>query len=144
MSHKYLTAPVPSKSWPKGIPYIIGNETAERFSFYGMKGILVVFMTAHLLNSQGEAERSAPGQTLQNKLPFPCSHAESWGLYKDREKAPAISNPSAFSPGPAAKPDRVKGEPSSSPWTTEAQGIEEGTKDETSGTSREASPNCER
>jgi len=56
MSNKYLTAPVPSKSWPKGIPYIIGNEAAERFSFYGMKGILTVFMTAHLLNSQGEAD----------------------------------------------------------------------------------------
>ncbi|MBG83220.1 MAG: MFS transporter [Phycisphaerae bacterium] len=33
---------------PGGIPYIIGNEAAERFSFYGMKGILVVFMTSFL------------------------------------------------------------------------------------------------
>jgi len=30
---------------PGGIPYIISNEAAERFSFYGMKAILVVFMT---------------------------------------------------------------------------------------------------
>ena len=45
---KYLTAPVPTKELPKGIPYIIGNEAAERFSFYGMKGILVVFMTKYL------------------------------------------------------------------------------------------------
>ena len=45
---KYLTAPVASKELPKGIPYIIGNEAAERFSFYGMKGILVVFMTKYL------------------------------------------------------------------------------------------------
>lgn len=39
---------------PPGIPYIIGNELAERFSFYGMKGILVVFMTQHLMNAAGE------------------------------------------------------------------------------------------
>ena len=46
--NKYLTSPVASKKLPKGIPYIIGNEAAERFSFYGMKGILVVFMTKYL------------------------------------------------------------------------------------------------
>ena len=33
---------------PSGIPYIIGNEAAERFSFYGMKTILAVFMTKYL------------------------------------------------------------------------------------------------
>ena len=44
----YLTAPVATKSLPKGIPYIIGNEAAERFSFYGMKGILTIFMTKYL------------------------------------------------------------------------------------------------
>lgn len=38
---------------PTGIPHIIGNEAAERFSFYGMKAILVTFMTAHLLGSDG-------------------------------------------------------------------------------------------
>ena len=34
-----LTAPVATTELPKGIPYIIGNEAAERFSFYGMKEI---------------------------------------------------------------------------------------------------------
>ncbi|MBS1516680.1 MAG: POT family MFS transporter [Bacteroidetes bacterium] len=37
--------------FPRGIPYIIGNELAERFSYYGMKGILVVFMTQYLMTS---------------------------------------------------------------------------------------------
>ena len=46
---KYRTAPIPTKSLPGGIPYIIGNEAAERFSFYGMKGILVMFMTGYLV-----------------------------------------------------------------------------------------------
>lgn len=33
---------------PRGIPHIIGNEAAERFSFYGMKGILAVFLSQYL------------------------------------------------------------------------------------------------
>jgi POT family proton-dependent oligopeptide transporter len=38
---------------PGGIPYIVGNEAAERFSFYGMRAILVVFMTQYLIGSGG-------------------------------------------------------------------------------------------
>jgi POT family proton-dependent oligopeptide transporter len=38
---------------PDGIPYIIANDIAERFSFYGMRAILVVFMTQYLMNSDG-------------------------------------------------------------------------------------------
>ena len=41
------------KKHPKGLPYIIGNEAAERFSYYGMKAILVVFMTTYLMNPSG-------------------------------------------------------------------------------------------
>lgn len=46
----YLTKPQKSNNMPKGIPYIIGNELAERFSFYGMKCILIIFMTQYLVN----------------------------------------------------------------------------------------------
>jgi proton-dependent oligopeptide transporter, POT family len=49
----YLQAPLPSKKLPAGIPYIIGNEAAERFSFYGMREVLVVFMTQYLLDGTG-------------------------------------------------------------------------------------------
>ena len=38
---------------PGGVPYIIGNEAAERFSFYGMKTILVIFMTKYLMDQSG-------------------------------------------------------------------------------------------
>src|ERR1051325_1699332 len=51
---------------PKGIPYIIGNELAERFSYYGMKTILVVFMTQYLLNNQGQS------------APMDETHAKTW------------------------------------------------------------------
>lgn len=51
----YRTAPVATTKMPPGIPYIIGNEAAERFSFYGMRTILVVFMTKYLVDSHGQA-----------------------------------------------------------------------------------------
>lgn len=50
----YPTKPVETTGMPPGIPYIIGNEAAERFSFYGMRTILVVFMTQYLMNAQGQ------------------------------------------------------------------------------------------
>lgn len=49
----YLTRPLDQKGMPAGIPYIIGNEAAERFSFYGMRTILVVFMTQYLMGTSG-------------------------------------------------------------------------------------------
>ncbi len=45
-----------SNKMPKGIPYIIGNELAERFSYYGMRAILVVFMTKYLMDHSGTVD----------------------------------------------------------------------------------------
>ncbi len=53
---KYKTAPVSSSDIPSGIPYIVANEAAERFSYYGMRAILVIFMTQYLMNSAGELD----------------------------------------------------------------------------------------
>ena len=55
MTH-YKTLPDASNTLPSGIPYIIGNEAAERFSYYGMRAILVVFMTQYLMNSSGQLD----------------------------------------------------------------------------------------
>jgi proton-dependent oligopeptide transporter, POT family len=52
----YLTAPLATNRMPPGIPYIIGNEAAERFSFYGMRAILVVFMTRYLVDALGQPD----------------------------------------------------------------------------------------
>ena len=52
----YRTAPAASDRMPPGIPYIVVNEAAERFSFYGMKAILVIFMTKYLLDSTGQLD----------------------------------------------------------------------------------------
>lgn len=51
---RYRTAPIPSSNMPGGIPYIIANDVAERFSFYGMRAILVIFMTQYLVTRDGE------------------------------------------------------------------------------------------
>jgi len=49
----YRTVPLHSARMPKAIPFLITNEAAERFSYYGMRAILVVFMTEYLLNRDG-------------------------------------------------------------------------------------------
>ncbi len=64
---KYLTAPIPSKKMPAGIPYILTNEAAERFSFYGSRCILVFFMTHLLVNAKGQL---APMTAEQSKTWF--------------------------------------------------------------------------
>src|SRR3954447_3088925 len=53
---KYLTAPIQTTKMPPGVPYIVGNEAAERFSYYGMRSILFVFMTQYLVNASGQPD----------------------------------------------------------------------------------------
>lgn len=53
---KYATKPFAMTTMPPGIPYIVGNEAAERFSFYGMKAILAIYMTQYLLMSDAHAK----------------------------------------------------------------------------------------
>ena len=50
---KFITTPLKTDKMPPGIPFIIGNEAAERFNFYGMRAILVVFMTQYLRDRSG-------------------------------------------------------------------------------------------
>lgn len=41
--------------FPKQIKFIVGNEACERFSFYGIKGILMGYMTTRLFMGNDEA-----------------------------------------------------------------------------------------
>ena len=41
---------------PSAVPFLVVNEAAERFSYYGMRAILVVFMTEYLLDGQGNLD----------------------------------------------------------------------------------------
>jgi POT family proton-dependent oligopeptide transporter len=55
---KSIEAQASQGRMPRQIPYIIGNEAAERFSFYGMRNILVPFLVSSVLLSYlPESER---------------------------------------------------------------------------------------
>src|SRR4051794_26693682 len=47
---------VDADRFPPQIKYIVGNEACERFSFYGMKSILTIFMVTRLLMPDNQAE----------------------------------------------------------------------------------------
>jgi POT family proton-dependent oligopeptide transporter len=56
MSATAAMTPPPARM-PRQIPYILGNEACERFSFYGMRNILVPFLATSLLMYLPESER---------------------------------------------------------------------------------------
>jgi proton-dependent oligopeptide transporter, POT family len=62
MSHAQEGASAASSStagannrWPPQIKYIVGNEACERFSYYGMKGILALYIINVLQKTQDDA-----------------------------------------------------------------------------------------
>jgi proton-dependent oligopeptide transporter, POT family len=61
----YLTAPIKTDRMPPGIPYIVGNEAAERFNFYGLRAILVVFMTKYLMDRSGQPARMTDAEATE-------------------------------------------------------------------------------
>jgi POT family proton-dependent oligopeptide transporter len=72
----YQTKPGEHTGMPPGVPHIIGNEAAERFSFYGMKGILAVFMAQylHLMND-------TPGEAMSEAVASSNYHAFNFWVY---------------------------------------------------------------
>ncbi len=58
--YQYATSPPKISTMPPGVPYIIGNEAAERFSYYGMNSILTIFMTKYLLDKMGHLSVMPP------------------------------------------------------------------------------------
>ncbi len=49
----YRSKPENTDKLPGGIPFIVVNEAAERFSYYGMRTILIIFMTKYLMDASG-------------------------------------------------------------------------------------------
>ena len=73
--HKYMRSPPNLTGMPPGVPYIIGNEAAERFSYYGMKSVLTVFMAHYILNQSGVL---AP---MQENEAYMYTHYFVFGVY---------------------------------------------------------------
>ena len=73
--HKYMRSPPNLTGMPPGVPYIIGNEAAERFSYYGMKSVLTVFMAHFILNQSGLL---AP---MQENEAYMYTHYFVFGVY---------------------------------------------------------------
>src|SRR5688572_7960602 len=65
MATQYRTTPALTSEMPDGVPYIVGNEAAERFSYYGMSGILFAFLTKHLMDMQGRPAHMSPEQAKE-------------------------------------------------------------------------------
>ncbi len=58
----YRTAPLALSTLPPGLPFIVANEAAERFSYYGMRAILMVFMTQYLADAYGRPDTMSPDE----------------------------------------------------------------------------------
>src|SRR5476651_2386639 len=86
----------PKKSrFPKAVPYIIGNEAAERFSFYGMRSILTLFLVNQFFNPTNNPALTTIAEAKANErnhyfvmlayaLPFVGGLVADWftGKYK--------------------------------------------------------------
>ena len=63
-----IAVPVPQKSkYPKSVPFIIGNEAAERFSYYGLRSILVTFLVAQFYNPSHLASLTTQAEAHANE-----------------------------------------------------------------------------
>lgn len=62
----YQASPSDTDRMPSGIPFIVVNEAAERFSYYGMKAILVVYMTKYLTDINGNPDFMGDAEARAN------------------------------------------------------------------------------
>ena len=58
---------VKSDKYPASVPYIIANEAAERFSFYGMRSILPIFLVAQFFNPTGNPALQVISEAKSNE-----------------------------------------------------------------------------
>ncbi|OWP63097.1 MFS transporter [Hymenobacter amundsenii] len=61
-------APTATAAFPKAVPFIIGNEVAERFSYYGMRAILPTFLVAQFFNPAHNPALTAAAEARANDL----------------------------------------------------------------------------
>ena len=97
-SGKLTTAQTPAAlSWPPQIKFIIGNEACERFSYYGIRSILALYISTvlfkHLPAGRGQ------GQSDGNHPPFylrQLFHAAARGVAERQALGPVLHDPLCF------------------------------------------------
>jgi POT family proton-dependent oligopeptide transporter len=78
---KHPRAPSAADRMPPGIPYIVGNEGAERFSFYGMRAILKVYLIALFVRFVDESSVSPEAMAEATVRSTEIVHLFNAGVY---------------------------------------------------------------
>ena len=63
-----MSSEVKKTGMPAAVPYIIGNEAAERFSFYGIRAIMTTFLVAQFFNPTKDPALQAVAEAKSNEL----------------------------------------------------------------------------
>lgn len=68
MQEHSIISDKPGGKIPRSVPFIIGNEFAERFSFYGMRSIMVVFMISQFFSHETSVIAGAKANTVYHNF----------------------------------------------------------------------------
>lgn len=80
-SREPAAAETKSDRFPPGIPFIVGNEGAERFSYYGMRAVLYVYLAALYVQFVPEAELPAGAADAARAQATAVAHLFMAGVY---------------------------------------------------------------
>ena len=75
---------------PKGLYLIFATSTAERFSYYGMRAIFILFLTQALLFDKEHAASGSSGAALMETIRKcgwrgSCTQARAWRRHSHRD-----------------------------------------------------------
>lgn len=74
-------APAKEAGFPRGIPFIVGNEGAERFSYYGMRAILYTYLAALYVQFVAESALSKAETDAAKSKATAVAHLFMAGVY---------------------------------------------------------------
>lgn len=66
MEETIVATATPKAKIPRSVPFIIGNEFAERFSFYGMRSIIAVFLVHQFFNHENTVIANAHSNSINH------------------------------------------------------------------------------
>ncbi len=78
--------------YPPGIPFIVGNEGAERFSYYGMRAVLYMYLTALFVMFREEAAVAGAELDAAEAKATEVTHLFFAGVYLSRSIGAVLSD----------------------------------------------------